>query len=92
MLNGDLGVDLFFILSGFLIAYSLIKELKKDEGFDYNSFMINRWTRLIFVIIPRALWYYFLAEKENALKFWAAITFTANIFGHTELWSVGVEM
>ena len=52
-LNGEMGVDLFFILSGFLIANILLKEADKNDGhINYSKFLIGRVTRLIFVIIP----------------------------------------
>ena len=45
--SGDLGVDIFFTLSGFLIAYILLRECEKYDGkIDYYNFMRGRFWRI----------------------------------------------
>lgn len=46
--NGFLGVNFFFVLSGFLITYLLIKEKKKNK----NIQIVNFWIRRILRIWP----------------------------------------
>jgi peptidoglycan/LPS O-acetylase OafA/YrhL len=46
-LSGDLGVDIFFVLSGFLISFISVREMQKPGGcFCFRSFMWRRWFRL----------------------------------------------
>jgi peptidoglycan/LPS O-acetylase OafA/YrhL len=44
--GGFLGVDVFFVLSGFLITSLLTQELKTDKSIDIKSFYIRRLARL----------------------------------------------
>ena len=43
--KGDLGVDLFFVISGFLIGTILFKEFKKTHTINFKSFYIRRFLR-----------------------------------------------
>lgn len=66
MFAGDLGVDIFFVLSGFLISFILLKEFKKYGGrIDVLSFYRGRFLRLVPVMIPWAIlnWIYCLGWK-----------------------------
>ena len=45
--TGTLGVDLFFVISGFLIGTILLKELKKTSKINFKNFYIRRFLRLI---------------------------------------------
>lgn len=44
--NGNLGVNFFFVLSGFLITYLLIEEKKLNGEIDIKSFWIRRVLRI----------------------------------------------
>lgn len=46
ILMGDLSVDAFFVISGFLIAQLLFKEHQKKGSIDLKRFYIRRWLRL----------------------------------------------
>lgn len=64
---GGSGVDLFFVLSGWLLGSQLFKEIKQTNSIDVKRFWIRRWMRtlpayyvvLIFSVAQRLL------TKEN---------------------------
>lgn len=44
---GDLGVTLFFVLSGFLITWLLLREIAATETIDFRSFYVRRTLRIM---------------------------------------------
>ena len=62
--KGDLGVDLFFVISGFLIGTILFKEFKKNNKINFKKFYTRRFLRLmpvyIFSMIFSVLKYYLI--------------------------------
>jgi peptidoglycan/LPS O-acetylase OafA/YrhL len=62
MLNGVDGVELFFVLSGFLIGSILIKKIEKEEKFGLKSIM-HFWKRRWFRTLPN----YYLILFLNVL-------------------------
>jgi len=97
---GPLGVDLFFVLSGFLIGAILINTFLKSEQYNMSqvfNFWIRRWFRTIpnyfFILtIAFALYHY-----KYALQFdWHYYIFSQNLFSphpkfFGEAWSLAVE-
>lgn len=56
--NGDLGVSFFFVLSGFLITYLLLKEKETNGSIDISKFYMRRVLRIwpvYFLVIIIAL-------------------------------------
>ncbi|MBC7861890.1 MAG: acyltransferase [Bacteroidia bacterium] len=100
--NFDLGVDLFFLISGFLITYLLMQEKALGGKVAIGKFYVRRALRiwpLYFLIIALAPWLCQLNEQAAPAYKWA-LTFTVNYevistkawhypFGH--FWSIGVE-
>jgi peptidoglycan/LPS O-acetylase OafA/YrhL len=92
--SGDAGVDIFFTLSGFLIAYILLKECAKYDGnIDYFNFIRCRfwriWPAMALVglcAIPEKGWY--------TLLDWVFLqnTILMPIECITHFWSIAVEM
>ena len=89
--NGDMGVDIFFVLSGFLIADILIKEKERDHKINTFHFLRSRFLR----IWPALLIEFGLsiAFGETLLNGLLMLLFVGNFFAiESHLWSVCVEI
>jgi peptidoglycan/LPS O-acetylase OafA/YrhL len=94
---GGTGVDLFFVLSGWLIGYQLFNELKRHGNIEIKRFWIRRWMRtlpayyavLIFTIVQN------LITKDNFSIPWNYFFFVQNYAEtmptFTISWSLCVE-
>jgi len=98
---GWCGVDLFFVLSGFLISNQLFAEWQKRNKISLRNFYIKRAFRilppylfvlLIYIIFPA------FHERESLAPIWKMLTFTQNYgqdihrFGtFSHAWSLCVE-
>ncbi|MBL1220360.1 acyltransferase [Chryseobacterium sp. L7] len=98
---GWTGVDLFFVLSGFLISGQLFKEMEKNGTINLKIFFTKRFFRIIppyfFTIVVYFLFPPF-REREALPPLWKFITFTQNYgldvinrgtFSHA--WSLCIE-
>jgi peptidoglycan/LPS O-acetylase OafA/YrhL len=83
--GGFLGVDLFFVLSGFLITGLLVKELERSRRIRLKRFYVRRVTRLVPALLGLlvAHWvyvaiegYYSFDHEREAIIY--ALTFTTN--------------
>ena len=96
-----LGVELFFVLSGFLIGNILIKEFKKGEPFTLKSLKVF-WVRRWFRTLPN----YYLILLVNTLLYswrfhtnmfhWPHFLLVQNLFSRPpsffgEAWSLAIE-
>jgi peptidoglycan/LPS O-acetylase OafA/YrhL len=98
---GWIGVDLFFVLSGFLIARQLFTELKVNNTISVKQFFIKRFFRIIPVYLIVVTLYFLIPvfkEREGLTALWRFLTFTQNIgldpsphgaFSHA--WSLCIE-
>ncbi|MGG5208142.1 acyltransferase family protein [Chryseobacterium sp. MIQD13] len=98
---GWTGVDLFFVLSGFLISGQLFKEIERSGKISLKTFFTKRFFRIIppfcFTLVLYFLFPFF-REREALSSFWKFITFTQNYgldvinrgtFSHA--WSLCIE-
>ncbi|KJH77457.1 acyltransferase family protein [Pseudomonas sp. ES3-33] len=50
-LSGDIGVDIFFTMSGFLISSQIFNEIKRTNTINIVKFYLNRIVRLILAFL-----------------------------------------
>ncbi len=98
---GWTGVDLFFVLSGFLISNQLFAEWQKNRKISLSVFYIKRAFRILPPYLFILLIYLFVPafhERERLAPLWKMLTFTQNYgqdirqygtFSHA--WSLCVE-
>ena len=93
---GWVGVDLFFVLSGFLIGGLLLKEVTRTGRFDGVRFLIRRgfkiWPQYYALVFFTAAWTYL--HHGSFAFLWPNIFNVQNYFIHTPIrltWSLAVE-
>lgn len=98
---GWTGVDLFFVLSGFLISGQLFKTIRTGQAISLKVFFIKRFFRIIPAYLVILILYALFAgfrEREAMAPLWRYLTFTLN-FGldlkktgtFTHAWSLCIE-
>ncbi|ESQ81874.1 hypothetical protein AEAC466_20130 [Asticcacaulis sp. AC466] len=98
---GWLGVDVFFVLSGFLIGSELLRPVAGGTAPDLRVFYIKRAFRILpvfWLILTLYALFPILREREAMSPLWRYLTFTLNLgldaktFGtFTHAWSLCVE-
>lgn len=96
---GRAGVDLFFVLSGYLIGNQIVASIANGQAWSLKTFFARRLLRtlpnyyvvlIIYLLLPEEL------EGKNTASIWHFLTFTQN-FGlaygdtFTHSWSLCVE-
>lgn len=100
-LYGWIGVDLFFVLSGYLIGTQLLAPVARGNRPDLSAFYIRRSFRILPVYLFVVLVFAFvpIVRDSTAMQpLWRFLTFTMNFGldarakgGLTEVWSLCVE-
>lgn len=99
--DGWMGVDLFFVLSGYLIGSQLLKPLSRGEPLSFTDFYLRRAFRVLPVLwVMLALYFVWpaLREAPGIEPLWQFLTFTLNFLidyqhnkAFSHLWSLCVE-
>jgi len=97
--GGFLGVDVFFVISGYLITSLIIKEINETGRFSISQFYERRARRLLPALLLVMLVSSFYAYKylyasqliDFANSIAASISFVANIYWHVTLQEYGAE-
>ena len=99
--NGWMGVDLFFVLSGYLIGAQVLQPLMAGQSFSFAGFYVRRALRILPVfLVVLALYFCWpsFREADGIQPLWQFLTFTVNLlidyrhnkaFSHA--WSLCVE-
>lgn len=98
---GWIGVDLFFVLSGFLISSQLFAKVVAGQEISITEFFVKRFFRIMpvfFVVLGLYFSFPVLRENPSLAPLWKFMTFTQNLgldrttqSGFSHAWSLCVE-
>lgn len=98
---GWMGVDLFFVLSGFLIGGQVFAACAGPAGPDWRAYLLRRALRVLpayFAVLALYLWLPAWRESPGMAPAWQFLSFTSNLFADyprhaafSHAWSLCVE-
>ena len=88
--GGFLGVDIFFVISGYLISYLIFKEIKLTQKFNYIEFLKRRSMRILpaflFLCLVTPIFAYIYLLPESLINFSYSLStslfFISNYYFH----------
>jgi peptidoglycan/LPS O-acetylase OafA/YrhL len=96
--GGWIGVDLFFVLSGYLVSGLIIKEYKLHHSFNPTRFLIRRGFKIypsyyLFLAIAFIFFTHFTKEPQNKAGLLHEAIFVSNYFSfnNQHTWSISIE-
>ncbi|HEX4036927.1 MAG TPA: acyltransferase [Acidobacteriaceae bacterium] len=94
--RGDLGVDLFFVISGYLIGTILFREAAKTGSLRLRRFYLRRFLRLIPVYTAAMILALWFLHGYHASKIWANLLYVNNFLPIDRqfmpwCWSLAIE-
>lgn len=98
---GWIGVDLFFVLSGYLIGSQLLKPLSRGEPLAFGNFYLRRSFRVLPAFLVVLALYFSVPgfrEAQGIQPLWQFLTYTVNLLidyqhnkAFSHVWSLCVE-
>lgn len=98
---GWIGVDLFFVLSGYLIGTQLLKPLSRGEPLAFGNFYLRRSLRVLPAYLVVLALYFGVPgfrEADGIQPLWQFLTYTVNLLidyqhnkAFSHVWSLCVE-
>ena len=98
---GWIGVDLFFVLSGYLIGSQLLKPLSRGEPLAFGNFYLRRSLRVLPAYLVVLALYFGVPgfrEADGIQPLWQFLTYTVNLLidyqhnkAFSHVWSLCVE-
>lgn len=99
--HGWIGVDLFFVLSGYLIGWQVLRRIAAGARPDWATFWLRRALRVLPAYLAVLAVYLAVPawrEAETMAPLWQFLTFTVNLFpdyryyrAYSHAWSLCVE-
>ena len=99
--SGWMGVDLFFVLSGYLIGTQVLRSLERTGTIDFAAFYQRRFIRILpafFVVLALYKLWPAWPEAKGMQPLWQFLTFTFNLqydnddnYAFSHVWSLCVE-
>ena len=87
--SGFLGVTVFFVLSGYLIAGILISEVEEEGTIDLKNFWLRRIRRLVPAVMSMAVVIIFVSAVVNRIIFTKGCKdFLASVLGFNNWWQI----
>ena len=90
---GQSGVDVFFVISGFLITYILLQEHKENGAISLRRFYLRRFFRIfppfyvyLATVVVLSVWDFVPQDRRNLIS---AATYTWNYMSHAPSWLLG---
>jgi len=98
---GWMGVDLFFVLSGFLVGGQVLAACARESGPDWRDYALRRALRVLpayLAVLGLYQWLPAWRESPGLAPAWQFLTFTSNLFpdyarhaAFSHAWSLCVE-
>ena len=88
--GGFVGVDVFFVISGFLISRIIVDEVAATKGFSFSNFYVRRARRILpalfFTIGLSAIFAFLLFSPEHFERFGASMLYAAASLANVLFW------